>query len=142
MSDVSKEEVTGLTLARDNEVVPVAKQMIKIIAEEIDNLPIGAHGTVGVATREEFLDAIVKVYSERIIPLLLESNLKLDHLGWIFMLMRQPFSEIQDITDRSFSENKEIADAVVYGILPGDMRVKDLDAAMKRKAVDNDLQGE
>lgn len=138
MSEVTKEEVTNLTLKRDQEVVPVVKAIIKIIAENIDSIPIGALDSEGCATKQEFADSIGKIYGEQVVPLLKESNLKLDDLAWVFTLLRQPFSEMQNVTDMSFHENKEIADALVYKVMPGEMRVMDLDRAMKENApVDN-----
>jgi hypothetical protein len=136
MSQVSQEEVNGLTLQRDKEVVPFAKAVIKAMAEQIDDIPIGAHGTDGVATKDEFNERMRTFYKDTFIPLALEYNIKLDDLAWLFMLMLQPLSALQSKTDQMFAENKEIADAVVYGIAPGEMRIKDLDEAMKRTPVD------
>jgi hypothetical protein len=134
MDELTQEEVVNLTSKRDHDVVPVAKKAIKLMAEAIDNIPLGSFTVAGEPTKQEFQDAINTFYGETFIPLLIESNLKLDELNWLFLMVIQPFAELKEVSDRSFNDNKEIADAIVYGIKPGEMRVLDLDNAMKSKS--------
>ena len=137
MSEITQEEVVNLTAKRDHDVVPVAKKIIKLMAEEVDAIPMGSHSVTGEPTKAEFDEAIDKFYGEKVIPLLMESNLKLDELSWLFRMVTQPFARLMETTDRSFAENKDIADAIIYGIAPGEMRIMDLDRAMKSKTVEN-----
>lgn len=131
MSDDTQRDYTK---ERNDEVVPVVRELLKILASRED-LPIA----VSAESEQNAAKYFQELYVSEIVPLLIKSNLKLDAIKYLFSLTMQPIQLLNDVTTSSFEMNRDIADAKKYGLKDiADMRVNDLDAALKEeKTVDN-----
>lgn len=122
------------TLDRDKDIIPLVKKIIKAFAEMPDLL-IGS----GESTTEAKLAVYYqKVYIEVMVPLLRESNIKLNAIQYIFSLCMQPFQLLNDVTTSSIEMNRDLADAIKWGFGStkelDDMRVSDLDKVLNEFA--------
>lgn len=121
----------NFTAERDTEVIPVALKIIKALGARED-LMMGSHARVQADKAAEYYQ---KVYLEDIVPIMIEHNLKLNDIQFLFSIILQPFQLLADVTNNSFNMNRDIADAKKYGIDDiDDMRVLDLDKALKESA--------
>lgn len=116
-----------LTQERDNEVIPAALAILKAIANKPD-LPMGARTE---AQGLEVAKYYQKLYQEDIVPILLEHNLRLVDIPYLFQLVLQPVNFAKDLTDASLKMNEEIATAGLWGVAElADIRIKNLDAKL------------
>ncbi len=119
------------TKERDKEIIPVAKDLLLALIARKD-LMIGSSETV---TTEKVTKYYRDIYLKVIIPTLIEKNIKLNDLEYLFQLMAQPVNFIKEITLSSFSMNKDISDAQLYGLKNIDeLRVAGLDEKLKEFA--------
>lgn len=116
------------TAERDAAVVPVARELIKLVAARADELVMGQ---VGVSETKA-AELAQKMYKEDVIPLVMKHNLRLNELPYLFSIILQPFTFLNDMTTSSMEMNRDLADARLYGIDDIDeLRISDLDNALK-----------
>ena len=90
------DEVQGgrdLTQERDNEVITVAKEILKAIANRED-VPMGARTEAQGLEVAKFFQ---KVYVEDIAPILMKHNVRMVDITYIFQLVMQPISFVKDM---------------------------------------------
>ena len=121
-------EIRNRTAERDAEIIPVARKLLSRLAAREDLLM----GNKGKLTEEQAALYYQKLYQEEVVPLLVENNIKLNAIPYLFSIMMQPISLLNDVTTSSFEMNRDLADAGKWGIKDiDDLRVKDLDEALK-----------
>ena len=127
--DVVPPEVNA-SQARRDEVVPIARKVLKALADRED-LPVGVTNGTSESAAVWYQD----FYVSTIIPILVEHNVKLNNIPYIFQLVMQPVEFMREVTTASFERNRDIADARKYGLKDiDDLRVMDLDVALKEQA--------
>lgn len=121
-------DTRDLTAERDAEVLPLVRKLLVALASRED-LMMGSSSTISADKAAEYYQ---KVYLEVVVPLLLESNIKLNAIPYVFSVILQPFQLLNDVVTSSFEMNRDLADSFKYGIGDiDDLRVLDLDAALK-----------
>jgi len=139
-SKKKKEEERDYTQERDDRVIPVAKKFIKLLAVRDDLMM----GFVQAKEPEKTAKYYQKVFQEDVIPLLMEPNLKISDIPFLFSIILQPFQMVATITESSFKNNRALTDAELYKIDDIDeLTVNRLDEMMgelfkeKKNPVDN-----
>ena len=123
------------TEERDQEVIPVVRELLKRLAAREDLLM----GSSKRVDQEKAALYYQEVYQEDIIPLLMEHNIKLTAISYVFSLMLQPLQLLKDVTMSSFGQNQDIADAIMYGVKDiDDLRVQDLDKVLRGVAKESE----
>lgn len=133
MAPTAKNEAErDLTLERDQECIPVAMKLIQALAKRDLSKHMGS-----TLNQQETALFMNKVYLEDVVPIMLESNIKLNQLPFVFSIILQPFQFLNDVTTSNFENNRDIADGFKYG-MPDitEMRVSDLDAALREGVQD------
>ena len=136
------------TLMRDNEIIPLAKKILLAFAS-IEDLAIGSNQTI---TSEKLAEYYKDKYTNVLIPLLLEANIKLDSIHYLFQLMLQPFQFLESVANESLNMNRNVADGEIYHVKldtsgKPELRIMDIQnillARNKKAKVDNStLQSE
>jgi hypothetical protein len=112
-----------LTKQRDSECIPLAKEVLKILAAH-DDLRIGSDIKQG---SEEDIAFYSKIYAEELAPRLLASDIKLDHVLYVFQLVRQAVDLLQERTQMTISLRSNQADAKLWGVNDvSDVRLSDV----------------
>ena len=126
-----KPENHDLSAERDEKVLPIARKLLKLLADRED-LNMGSRASI--KTQEEAAKYYQKVYQDDVVPLLLEHNMKLNDIPYLFSVMLQPIQFTSDITTSSIEMNRDLADAKKYGLKDiQDICVDDIDTALKDK---------
>lgn len=119
------------TLDRDNEIIPLVRELFSLMAARPD-LEMGSSESTNEV---KLAECYQKIYNEDLVPLLRKYNVKLESIRYIFSLMLQPFQTLEHVTKLTFDRNRDIADGFKYGIADiKDLRVMDLDTALKTGA--------
>lgn len=114
-----KEE--DLNKKRLKEVVPVAKQLIKLIADA--GLEIGeVH-----AHNNDKYNAIAK----EVLQSLLDNNIKYVDKDFVFQLILQPFDQIREIVSMSLKESFDTAMNKAFGVEFREIRLSDVDKKIR-----------
>ena len=122
-----------LTKQRDAECIPLAREILKILAAH-DDLRIGTEVQQGNEADVEFYS---KLYADELMPKLLESNIKLDHLLYVFQLVRQAIDLLQERTQMTVELRYNQADAKLWGVTDtSELRLADLQRVLT-EPVDN-----
>lgn len=117
------------TKERDLRVIPVARVLLRRMAAR-DDLKMGS--SVTVISPEALAVYYRNIFKEDVIPVLLEANLKLKDLTYLFSLMLQPTQLLNDVVTSSFEMNRDLSDARKYGLADiDDLDVRGLDAALR-----------
>jgi hypothetical protein len=114
--DIGNEDTIDYTTLRDEEVVPVAREIIRRIGSRPDLL-LGTGKAVTQAALDEYYS---KVYLEDVMPVILEHNLKLVDLAFLQSIMMQAMVEPMTIAAKTLNHARDITDAKLYGVT--DMR--------------------
>jgi len=121
----------NLTKERDDELIPVARKLLLSLAARED-LVMGGSETISVEKAAEYYQ---NKYLDVIVPLLLEKDIKIKDIDYLFSLMLQPINFIKEVTVTSFDSNRSRSDAQMYGLKDiGDLRISDLDRKLKEFA--------
>ena len=123
-----KQEKENRKLAeeRDEETIPVAKEVIRIIAEA--NLAMSGINPVQSKDNESY-----RATAEKVLELMLEKNLKVSDSNFIFQLVLQPFDQIKEIVLMSLKRSFEKAEAKLFGNQYEDIRLKHIDEVIRGK---------
>ena len=118
-----QQEKEGKKLAkeREEEVSPVAQEVIEIIA--------GAGLSIGEvhARDNEKYGATAK----KVLELILNRNLKISDTNFLFQLVLQPFDQIKEIVLQSLKRSFEKAEANLFGKEYEEIRIEDIDRIIK-----------
>jgi hypothetical protein len=134
-------EQRDYTKERDERVIPVARELLQLLASN-EKLPMGAEVTTG--GQETVAKECTEIYQKTVIPLLLEKNLKLDEISYLFSIMQQGVHLVSEITLSSLEMNKKQSDAIAYEVGDiDDLTIGDIDAMLKSsESVDNSEKDE
>lgn len=123
-----------LTKLRDDMMIPLAKQVLKIIAAH-DDLFFG----VKDANPEEGAKYFSAMYENELLPILKERNLRIADLGYLFQLAMQPVENLRNITLEALQTAFDNATKKHWGVQYIDeVRINDVERALTdTKPVDN-----
>jgi hypothetical protein len=116
------------TKERDDACIPIARKILKVLASREDLL-IGS--SASNATEEKALEYYADMYVKEIGPMLIEANIKVDHLKYIFTLVRQAVQFIADRTEMTIEHHFNNATAFKWGVKDTD----EIDLAMIHEAL-------
>ena len=123
-----------LSQERENRVIPAAKELLRVILTRED-LVMGIGGAKNIDKTALYYQG---VYIEDVVPVLVKHNLKLTDLTYLFSVMLGTIELVKNITDQSFSMNREIAEAKLWGIEDtDDLTVADLEKVLKTAIVND-----
>lgn len=122
-----------LTLKRDLEEMPIVKEIIKIVASQADDLPIGS--SVSDDAKHLFF---LKMVEDRIMPLLVEKNFKIYDLIYLQQSALESFDRIMNIIQNLLELSTDKAQCLKWGLKSiNDLRIGQvnevLNAAEKEK---------
>lgn len=127
------------TKERDEHVIPAARELLKMLVTR-DDLQMGSSASI---TADSAATYYQKVYQECVVPVLRKHNLKLKDIPFMFSIMLQPIQLLNDITTSSFEMNRDLSDALKYGLSDiGDLDVLGLDSALKEAAENRKAKSE
>lgn len=107
---------------KDPESIVLAKRIFTILSQHTD-YPFGSFDEPKVAQYYQ------NIWDTEIKPLIQEA--KYGTVSYLFELLRQPFQCLSDLTISSLEMNKELADGMKWGKPVQNIRLKDLDEALK-----------
>lgn len=108
---MEKENTVDLTLERDLRTVPIAKQILNIIAGKKD-LMIGSCDDVRVKVNEYYNE----IYEKDIAPLLIKENVRINELTYIFQLCYMALENVKLKVEHTIPLRMEQADAFLWGV--------------------------
>ncbi len=121
----------NLTKKRDEKLIPIARKLLLAIVARED-LVMGGSETISIEKAAKYYQ---DKYIDIVIPLLLENDIKIIDIDYLFQLMLQPINLIKEITMSSFDSNRKISDAQMYGLKDiDDLKISDLDKYLKKFA--------
>lgn len=121
----------NLTRERDEQLIPVARELLLALAARED-LAMGGSETISVEKTAEYYQ---NKYLDIVIPLLIEKDIKVKDIDYLFQLMLIPINFIKEVTISSFAANRDLSDAQMYGLKDiDDLRISDLDKKLKEFA--------
>lgn len=120
-----------LTAIRDQETLPVAREIFRILGEKAQELPMGT----------EMDEAAAAVFYQNlyveIVPYLIKANIRLDDIHFLMQTVLQPVSLLQSVVVASFENNQDLAHAKLWGVKHlGDLRISHLDAVLREESGD------
>jgi len=122
---MESEEKRDYTAERNTRCLPIARELLKRISAHDDLL-------IGDTTPEESAEYYSKIYVEDIIPYLLEQNVRIGDIGYVFKIMLQAIQLSQDRTEMTLELLYEKATAKKWGKSDTDeVTVTDLDTVLK-----------
>ena len=136
---MESEEKRDYTAERNTRSLPIAKELLKRLALREDL-------KMGDVPQEELIEYYSKVYVEDIIPYLLENNVRIGDISYIFKIMLQVINYAQDRTELTIDLLYNKATAKKWGKADTDeVTVTELDTVLKEhfneekvaKTVDN-----
>ena len=135
----AEEEKRDYTAERNTRAIPIARELLKRLANREDLV-------MGDASQEEMIEYYSKVYVEDIIPYLLEKEVRIGDIGYIFKIMLQVINYTQDRTALTIELLYDKVTAKKWGKTDtDDVTVTELDQVLKEhfaeekiaKTVDN-----
>lgn len=110
-----------LTKKRNKELIPVAKELIKLVAET--SLPLG--------DIQESDHLQYKYFAKEILAVLLRNNVRYTDRHFIFQLILQPFDVLKGLVIKSLEESFSLAVDKKFGKDIENFRLEDLDRILK-----------
>lgn len=124
----TKKKEVNLTKERDERIIPAVKELFNTLYIRQD-LPFGSAESV---TEEEVMDFYQARYADTIVPLLLKYDIRMNELEYFFQLVNQTSHFVKEITTSSIQMNRDICDAMLYGVNDiNKLSLKELDAKIK-----------
>ena len=122
----AKKQENDLTKLRDEKCVPVAKKMLKVIANR--ELELGQF-----VTDEKRLECYQPIYQE-IVKLFLDAGLKNLEIVYCFTLLKQGIEFTDQLTSNSLQMNFSDASTLLWGKKEEDILLNDVDRVLKEAA--------
>lgn len=120
----------NLTKMRDDECIPIARELLKRIANR-DDLLIGSTETY---TEAEALEYYNTLYSEEVAPYLVEKNVRVKDVTFIFQIMAQAVQLLQSRTEMTVDMRYDQAVAKALGAdSADDVRIAEIQAQLVEK---------
>lgn len=101
-----------LSAERDKRCIPIARAILRMLAEPAD-LCIGSAATV---TDEELIQYYGNMYQTVLAPYLLEQNVLLDEVHYIFTIAAQAIDQLRERTEMTLEARELEAVAHLYGV--------------------------
>lgn len=117
-----------LAKERDKRCIPIARALLLALASD-EQLKIGSEATI---SQDEAVKFYGDFYGKTVIPLLIEKDIALNEVGYIFSIMQQAVHSLSEITTKSLDMNRDIADARLYHVEDiDDLTIKHLDDILR-----------
>ena len=101
-----------LTLARDLRTVPIAKEILRIIASK-DDIMIGSNDQL---TEEGVNTYYGEIYEKDIAPLLIKHNVRMNDVTYVFQLCFMALENVKRMVDHTLPLRLEQADAYLWQV--------------------------
>lgn len=120
---------TDLTKKREEECIPIAREILRLIGEASAEAPMGAFDqTAGDSFYQKFLE-------EKILPLLTEKDIKTAEATYIMSMVLQPLDFTKNLLNVSLQDAENSAVAAKFGVPDiRDIRISHIVEAQKQKA--------
>lgn len=126
-SDVKKameKDNSKLTKERDEACTPIARHILKMMTEQ----------DLVVATSDfKTIDECYRPLTEKILAYLLEQDVKIDNLNYVFRLLGEMWDQTKNYTLESINKSLSIASGIHWGKDPAAVTMSDLDKVLKSK---------
>ena len=99
-----------LTQQRENECVPVARRILKVIGD------ISEEALLGGFDADKGTEYYRKVVTDNILPILMEADIMTSELSYILQMLRQPLDFISTSTKDSIEIAEDAAVALKFGV--------------------------
>lgn len=130
MSDEKSPVQPNLTLMRDEECIPVAKEILRIIASK-DDLALGSSESL---TEVEAMKYYKALYQSDIAPLLVKHNIKVKDINFIFQVSMQSLQLLMQISTSTVDTRYDQAVAKVMGVEEADeVRISNIQDVLVEK---------
>ena len=120
----------GLSHQREERCVPFAHRLIKLLAEQ-EKMPVGAHVVEAVEEKDYYAPTMRTLFQE-----MLEADVKLTEVVYIFTLARQALDMVQSVVDETLNQNMNRNTETMYGLKHNDydnVTLKQLNAVVMRR---------
>lgn len=135
-------EVIGqdLTKKRDDECLPVAREILRVIGEIYAECLIGdmniylsaEEKAKGMTGAEKGQDYYRKIVEDKIMPVLEKANIRTHDVNFITQIVMQPFDFLKGSLIETFEIAEDNAVAAKFGVKhQNDIRISDIIAAQK-----------
>lgn len=120
-----------LTLERDQEEMPMIREIIKIIASHVDELPIGT--SVDVAVKEEYFFNLIQ---DEIMPLLVAKNMKVYDITYLHQCALESFDRIFNGVATLLNKSVDEAECIKWGLTESvrDLRIGQVNETLATKS--------
>lgn len=113
-----------LTKLRDDETVPIAREVIKIIANT-ENLALGQY-----VSDEKRVQCYEPIYHE-IMRLFVDRDVKLKNISYAFQLVQQALQFTSDMMAESVKMHDKQASGILFGKDADDITINDIERVLK-----------
>lgn len=133
---VPKEELNAsnthdLSHKRDQVCVPIAFELVKMLAK-METMPVGSH----VNEKETPMSSAYLPVVKEFLGLLIEKEVKVVDISYIFSLVRQALEFVSDTVDETMNQQMNRVTELVYGLPLNDaneINIKQLNEVVIRK---------
>jgi len=119
----SEESKPDLTKERDDRCIPVAKLILKLIADS--DLKLGSMNS------QDLIDSNASI-AEKILALFLDQNVFVGEIDYIFTLAQQAYINSQYLVVRSYNHTKETCDTKLWGKTLTELQISDINKVSKQ----------
>jgi hypothetical protein len=118
VKDAMEKKNEKLSKERDAVCIPIARHILKMMAEK----------ELVVATSDfKTIDESYRPLTSEILGYLLEQDIKVDYINYIFRLVGEMWEQTKNYTIESVNKSLNIAQRIHWGKEPNDVTMKDLD---------------
>lgn len=128
--ELSTPEMHDLSHQRDERCVPIAFELVKLMAS-MKQFPVGSHVNEKIGKVDFYLPV-----TRALMKTLIEKEVKITEVTYIFSLVRQALEVISDAVDETLNQNMNRITEVTYGLninKSGDITVNDLNKVVMRR---------
>jgi hypothetical protein len=120
-----------LSHARDNRCVPIAHELVKLLAN-MEKMPVGTH----VNEKEKPMRSVYLPVVQDFLKLLIDKDVKIVEITYIFSLVQQALEFVSTTIDETMNQQMNRVTELVYGLKQNDsdeITVKNLNEVVMRK---------
>lgn len=128
---LNKEGLHDLSHQRDNRCVPIAFELVKLLAK-METMPVGAHVNEKETPMRSAYLPVVKDF----LKLLIDKDVKIVEIAYIFSLVKQALEFVSDTIDETMNQQMNRVTELVYGLKQNDsdeITVKNLNEVVMHK---------
>lgn len=124
----------NLTKLRDDECIPIAREILKIVGNT-EELVIGTSETYSEEVALEFYN---KLYEEKIAPLLVEKNIRVKDITFIFQIAQQALQLLDSRVTATIDHNYDQSVAKLMEVTNiDDVRIGNIQNVLVEEQQDN-----